>query len=346
MRKHPAPPAGQIHKLTLDSRLLKGNRPGDPTWRDVLVYTPPGFDPERRYPLFVDLVGYMGSGASHVAWKAFGLNTPERLDRLIHSGEMGPVIAVFPDCFTRYGGNQYIDSTATGPYMTYLIEEVVPLVESCFPILPGREHRALFGKSSGGYGAMVHGLLRPDAWGAIACHSGDAYWEYLFMGDFPNCLKVLQPHGSVEAFLSAVEGKEKLSRDEGHALMTIGMAAHYDPDPDAPLGFHLPFDLHTGRLDPARWERWLRHDPVRILEEKAENLRSLQGIWIDCGRRDQYNLIWGARMLHEGLTQAGITHAYEEFDDDHSDVDYRMDRSLPYLYRAVGPEPERRSTAP
>jgi enterochelin esterase-like enzyme len=338
LRKHPAPPAGAVHRVPLDSTLLRGNRPGDPTLRDVTVYTPPGYDPARRYPLFMDLVGYTGTGAAHTNWKPFGLNLPERLDRLLAAGKMGPVIAVLPDCFTSYGGNQYIDSSATGPYMAYLVEEVIPLVERTFAVAPGRAHRAVFGKSSGGYGAMVHGLLRPDVWGAIACHSGDAYWEYLFMGDFPNTLRCLMEHeGSVERFLEAIAGKEKLSTAESHALMSIGMAAHYDPDPAAPLGFHLPFDPATGRLVPERWERWLRHDPVRILETHADNLRALSGIWIDCGWKDQYHLLWGARMLHEGLITRSIPHVYEEFPDDHSDIDYRMDRSLPYLYRAVAP---------
>jgi enterochelin esterase-like enzyme len=336
MRKTASPPAGTVHRLPLDSSLLRGNRPGDPTLRDVLVYTPAGYDGSRRYPLMMDLVGYTGTGASHTNWKPFGLNLPERLDRLIGSGAMGPVIAVLPDCFTAYGGNQYIDSSATGPYMAYLVDEVLPHVEEHFAVLPGREHRAVFGKSSGGYGSLVHGLLRSDVWGAIACHSGDAYWEYLFIPDFPNNLRTLLDHGgSVEAFLAAISTREKLSQAEGHLLMTIGMAAHYDPDPAAPLGFHMPFDTTTGRLLPERWERWLSHDPIRMLAAHGENLRRLSGVWIDCGRKDQYHLLWGARMLHQELEARGIAHTYEEFDDDHSDVDYRMDRSLPFLYRAI-----------
>jgi hypothetical protein len=44
-----------------------------------------------------------------------------------------------------------------------------------------------------------------------------------------------------------------------------------------------------------------------------------------------------ARILSKRLAAAGIRHTYEEFDDDHSDVDYRMDTSLPFLYRALKP---------
>src|SRR4051812_25979187 len=135
MLKRPTWPSGAVHRIELDSRLLVGNRPGDPTRRPVLVYTPPGYDPSQRYPLLVDLIGYTGSGASHTNWRPFGLNLPERLDKLIAAGAMGPCIVALPDCFTAYGGNQYIDSPGTGPYMSYLIEEVVPFVEANFPIL-------------------------------------------------------------------------------------------------------------------------------------------------------------------------------------------------------------------
>lgn len=332
-------PAGTVHRVPLESSVLQGNRPGDPTRRDVLVYTPPGYDAARRYPLFVDLVGYTGSGASHTNWKPFGLSLPERLDRLLARGTMGPVIVAMPDCFTSFGGNQYIDSSATGAYMTYLCEEVVPLVESSFAVAPGRRHRAVFGKSSGGYGALVHAMLRPTVWGAAASHSGDAYWEYLFIVEFPRLLRELSRHGgSVQRFLTAVHAKEKLEATETHTLMTIGMAAHYDPDPEAPLGFRLPLDLATGRIDPIAWERWLRWDPVRMIDSHAEALKSLRGFYIDCGRKDQYHLLWGARMLHERCDALGIPHRYEEFDDDHSDVDYRMDVSLPFLYAAVRPD--------
>lgn len=336
MRKTPVAHAGAVHRLTLDSQVLRGNRPGDPTTRTVVVYTPHGYDPSQTYPLFMDLVGYTGSGESHANWKPFGYNVPERLDRLIAAGEMGPVIAVLPDCFTAYGGNQYIDSSATGRYMSYLVDEVIPLVEARFAVGRGREHRAVFGKSSGGYGALVHAMRRADVWGAAACHSGDAYFEYCYLPDFPRLLRKLLDHdGSVERYLAALWSREKLDQDDVMGIMTIGMAAHYDPDPDAPLGFQLPFDPKTGAIRRDRWERWLAHDPVRLVETSADALRSLRGLYIDCGTRDEGSLLWGARMLHARLDALGVPHAWHEFDDGHFDIDYRMNESLPFLYRAL-----------
>jgi hypothetical protein len=115
------------------------------------------------------------------------------------------------------------------------------------------------------------------------------------------------------------------------------MAATYDPDPTAPNGFRLPFDLETGELLGARWRRWLTHDPINMVGRYRKGLQHLSGLWIDCGWRDQYHIHFGARQLSARLTEAGVAHVYEEFDGTHSGIDHRLDRSLPYLYRALAP---------
>jgi S-formylglutathione hydrolase FrmB len=117
--------------------------------------------------------------------------------------------------------------------------------------------------------------------------------------------------------------------------MNLCMAATYDPDARAPNGFRLPFNLETGEVIAERWARWRANDPVNLVTKYRKNLKSLRGIYIDCGARDQYHIHYGSRILSKRLSQAGIAHTYEEFDDTHSDVDYRMDRSLPFLYRAL-----------
>ena len=327
-------PRGQVHRIRHESAVLKGNLPGDPHVRDVLVYTPPDYDPNKRYPLLVDLIGYTGSGASHTNWKPFGLNLPERLDMLLAEGSIGPMVVAMPDCFTAYGGNQYIDSSAVGPYMTYLCEEIVPFVEAQFSILPGA--RGVFGKSSGGYGAMVHGMLRPDVWNALASHSGDAYWEWLFLPGMPRLLNRLRKVDfDASRLLKLLHEKEKLSGSDVEVLMTLGMAAHYDPDPTAPLGFQLPVEPITGRLREDRWANWLKWDTARMVDVHGDNLRKLKGFYLDCGDRDQYNIQWGTRMIDQSLTRQGIEHTWHEFDDDHSDVDYRMNTSLPWLWKTL-----------
>lgn len=334
MRKDRTVPAGTVHRLMLDSAALRGNLLDDPTERAVHVYVPDGHD-GAGLPLLVDLVGFTGGGPSHTNWKSFGENAPERLDRLIGTGAMPPVAVAFPDCFTRLGGNQYINSAAMGRWEDFLIEEMLPFVEGRFGC-GGEGRRGVFGKSSGGYGSIIHVMRRADTWSAAACHSGDMAFELCYLPDMPGTLRALARHdGSVAKFMEALEANPKPSGDDTHALMSLAMAATYDPDPSAPFGVRLPVNPETCELLEDRWAAWLEWDPARIVDAHAENLKSLKGLYIDCGTTDQYNLLYGARRLHRALDRLGVAHRYEEFPDNHSGIDYRMDESLPFLAKAL-----------
>lgn len=340
MPTHPfARPRGRIEVIEVHSEALKNNLLGDPTDRSVAVYLPEGYDQTTDdYPLMVDIVGFTGSGFGHVGWKAFQENVPQQVDRLIASGAMGPVIMAFPDCFTTLGGNQYINSAAMGNWEDFLCDEMVPVLENRFRIRQGRDHRAIFGKSSGGYGSLVHGLRRADTWAAIACHSGDLDFELCYRGDFPGVLRALSNVDyDIRAYIEKIHSAKKVQGSEFNNLMMLAMAASYDPDPDSPYGVRLPVTTDTCEMIEERWTNWLAWDPVRMVDhtEAQQNLKSLKGLFIDCGSRDQYNLVYGARQLNRKLQLLGIDHRYEEFPDNHSTVDYRMDISLPYLYEAI-----------
>src|SRR5689334_7566438 len=333
--KRPSWGPGTLVLLEHDSKILRGNALNDPHVRKLAVWLPAEYDEDRgrnrgrRFPVLYDLVGFTGSGLSHVAWKNFSENVPERVARLIHEKRMPPVIMAFPDCFTALGGNQYVNSSAIGRYADYLTREIVPFVDSEFRTLASRDHRGCFGKSSGGYGAIIHGMKHADTWGAIADHSGDAYFDFVYFHDWPNTLNELARYrpralklpgrvdiarlergagrglddGRVKRFLEAVWRKPKLTMAEGHTIMNLCMAATYDPDPKAPNGFRLPFNLETGELLPERWKRWQQNDPVNLVAKHRASLKSLRGIYVDCGARDQYHIHYGARILSKRLAK-------------------------------------------
>lgn len=327
---------GRVVRIEFASEALRGNRLGDPHVRDVPVYLPFGYDDgDRRYPVAWCLAGFTGAGESHLNWKGWGETLPQRLDRLQGLGALGPMIVVFPNCFTSLGGSQYINSSVSGLYDDYLVKELVPMVDERFRTRPGRRHRGVFGKSSGGFGAIVQAMLHPDIWGASVCHSGDAYFEFCFLTDLPRTLNLVTRAGGVRGFLEAFERRQKHSSAEVHAVMHCAMAACFDPQPEHPDGFELPVDLHTGRIRQERWERWLAWDPVRMIPNHAAALKQLRLLFIDCGDRDQYHLHYGARLMREALLRAGVRHDYEEFPDNHSAVNYRMDVSLPRLWSAI-----------
>ena len=368
--KRPAWPDGQVVVLDHQSRVLEGNPLGDPVRRPITVWLPPQYNEGastkrksgrgKRFPVLYDMVGFTGSGPAHTNWKPFDENLPQRAARLIHEKKMGPCIIVFPDCFTALGGNQYVNSSAIGRYADYIVDEIVPTVDGEFRTLASREHRGCFGKSSGGYGAIIHAMKYAQHWGAIADHSGDAYFEFVYFHDWPQTLtdlaKFAEPKrregpidvarneanvakgmddGRVKRFLDSFWKKKKPSDRDMHTIMNVCMAATYDPDPSAPLGFRIPFNLETGELIESRWKKWRAHDPANLVGTYRKNLKSMRGIYIDCGWRDQYHIHFGSRILSKRLAAAGIKHRYEEFDDNHSGVDYRMDVSLPFLYKAL-----------
>lgn len=334
MRRNQNIPCGEVHRLRLDSKVLVGNLLGDPTSRIIDVYVPYGCKP-AGLPLLVDLVGFTAGGPAHTNWKNFLENVPERLDRLIHSGDMPPCVVAFPDCFTALGGNQYINSAAMGPWADFLLQEMVPFVEAHFSC-GGTGKRGVFGKSSGGYGSITHALLYPDFWAAAACHSGDMAFELAYLPDVPKVLRTLAKSDfSIEKWLKKFYELPKVKDTEIQTLNILAMCATYDPDPTAYCGVRLPVDMQTCELIPERWKNFQAWDPLTLVESRGEGLKRLKMLWIDCGDIDQYNLIYGARRMHRALERLGVPHTYEEFPDDHSSTDYRMDKSLPALAKAL-----------
>jgi enterochelin esterase-like enzyme len=334
MRKDPNTPRGTIHRLSLDSQVLKGNLLGDPTERAIDVYVPQGHD-GKGLPLLVDVVGFTGGGPIHTNWKNFGENLPERVDRLIASGVMPPAVIAFPDCFTKLGGNQYVNSTAMGRWDDFLLQEAVPFVERQFGCGGGGK-RGIFGKSSGGYGAMVHALLHPDFWSGAAVHSGDMGFELLYRHEFVPVLRELTKTGFdfgtwVDKFWEAKKTKDS----DVHIIMILAQAASFDPDTSARYGIRLPVTHDTCEIIPERWANWMAWDPLSLVEKHGAGLKKLKALYIDCGDVDQYNLVYGARIMHRELDKLGVAHTYEEFPDNHSSVDYRMDVSLPILAKAL-----------
>lgn len=327
--------AGRLEEVEIDSQALRDNPLGDPHRRPLLVYLPPGYDtePDRRYPAVYEIQGFTGQVDMWRNRVSLRPSFVELVDRLFAAGEVPPCIVVFVDCWTSLGGSQFLDSPATGRYHTYLCEEVVGFVDSRYRTLPAAAHRGIQGKSSGGYGAMVTPMLRPDVFGALASHAGDALFELCYPLDFGPTVRALRDDygGSFEAWRDSLRGRPFGTKPYDHNLFNSwAMAACYSADSDGTV--RLPFDLETGRLLPEVWERWLRWDPVRMAPERADALRSLRGIYLDAGRRDEYFLDLGAVAFKKELDKLGISGVhFELFDAGHGGIEYRYPIALRFL---------------
>ena len=335
------PLAGSLDKLVVESELLAGNPLGDPARRPLWVYRPPGVEADhpRDLPSVYVIQGYTGQLDMWAKREAFEPNIFERVDALFTEGGCPDSIVVFVDAWTTYGGSQFVDSIGTGPYQSYLCDEVVPFIDERYPTAADRNRRGITGKSSGGYGAMVVPMMRPDAFGALASHAGDALFEVSYLPGFRESARILRDdfEGSYEVFFERLRGADHVDFGRiGEPLMWYGCAVCYTPDPQRPGKALLPFDVATGQLVEDVWERWLELDPVRMAPRHAEELRSMRRIYLDAGKKDEWYLDLGAQAFASELAKLGVEHTLELFDGKHGGITYRYPGAIRELVVALG----------
>ncbi len=318
------------------SEILRNNALGDKFVRDLYVYLPPGYETksDQAFPVVYCLAGFTGRGKMLLNDSAFTPNMAERLDVLIAMKTIKPMIVVMPDCFTRYGGSQFINSSATGNYEDHLTSEILPFVDQNLRTINDRNSRAVAGISSGGYGAMIMAMRHADLFGLAATIAGDCYFEICYKPDFRKAFKAISgdPLNLLNKFYDEEANLGKFAFD---GLNIIGMSACYSPNVESEYGFDLPFDIKTGEIRKDIWEKWLKHDPVYLVENSVENLKSMKLFSIDAGKNDEFGLDIGAGILVERLKKHNIPHIHEEFDGGHFNIKYRYNRAFEIISKNI-----------
>src|SRR5947209_3817649 len=233
--------AGRLDEHELDSAALAGNPLGDPARRPLWVYEPPGAK-GATLPAIYLIQGFTGQVDMWRNRSAFRPSVIELVDDL-----RAPARVVFVDAWTSYGGSQFVDSPAVGDYHTYLCDDVVAFVDGRYPT----SARGITGKSSGGYGAMITPMLRPDLFSGLATHAGDALFELCYLPEIRDTVRALRDsyHGSYDEFWADFRSRPAFTkRDDAAILNTYAMAACYSNG-------ELPFDTTTGELRRDVWER-------------------------------------------------------------------------------------------
>jgi enterochelin esterase-like enzyme len=143
------------------------------------AYLPPNYNPQQTYPVLYLFYGY---GGNRDSW-FYGLNIHRVADQLIHEGRIAPLIMVSPS----YGNSFAVNSSTgegrdpgsvdIGRYEDYLIQEVIPYVDSRYSTVSKRTGRYVGGASMGGYAALYLGLTYPELFSRIGAHSA-AVWDY------------------------------------------------------------------------------------------------------------------------------------------------------------------------
>jgi enterochelin esterase family protein len=332
---------GNVRVDFIESSALAGNPLGDRSERPVAVYLPPGYDAQgsRRYPALYVLHGYTGDVTALISSRPWETNVVQCADRLIRERGMPAALIVLVDGFTRLGGSQYVDSIHNGNYSTYTVRDVVGHVDANYRTIAAEGGRAVLGKSSGGFGAMHLVLKHPGVFSAFASHSGDSYFPYAHLPAFAAVQRTLEAHDfNVEDFVTAFEGKPKRSTAEYTTMEMLAYAAAYSPRSAKAFDLDLPFDPASGELLEDVFARWLAFDPAERVKTRRAELERLRLRYLDCGRRDEYNLDIGARVVTRRIRALGLDVRHEEFDDDHRNVGYRYEISLPALAAVLDQE--------
>ena len=192
----------------------------------------------------------------------------------------------------------------------------------------------IMGKSSGGFGAMITPMLRPDLFGALATHAGDTLYEYGYASMFPVALRLLRAYdGDIFRWWDDFRSRVAFTKPEDMTLIELlGVSACFSATGDGVP--QLPFDPATGIIRHDIWQRWLDWDPVRMVSRHAGALRSLHSVWIDAGDADDYFLDVGAAAFRSELLRAGVQESairYEIFPGTHSAIGYRYPLALAWL---------------
>jgi S-formylglutathione hydrolase FrmB len=332
--------AGQLEEHVIVSELLRDNPLGDPHERPLWVYLPPGYDddPDRRYPAVYVIQGYAGHLTMWRNRVPFRQPFPETADAVFARAQAPPALVVYVDAWTSYGGSQFVDSPGTGRYHSYLCDEVVPWVDGRYRTLAEPAHRAIMGKSSGGFGAMITPMLRPDLFGALATHAGDALYELSYIPGFAKAVRLLRDYDAdIWRWWEEFRSRVAFTKEADMVLLEVlGVAACFSAHEDGSV--ELPFDPRTGAVRDDAWARWLDWDPVRMVPRYAGALRSLRAIWIDAGTRDENYLDLGADAFRAALREIGVADEvirFELFDAGHGGIEYRYPLSLAWLCQRI-----------
>jgi enterochelin esterase family protein len=314
---------------------------GDTHKRKLAVYLPPKYDPKRQepYPVVFVLAGWSGRSSKYLSEDSvFEIPLHERLDQAIEANEMAPLIVAFPDGTSRLGCSQYLNSPALGNYMNYISDELVELIDSKYHTHRLAEFRGIMGHSSGGFGALVQGFLRPDRFKYVCSSAGDSFFELSILPSIVSCISDVESAGSVKAFIDQVFSHPNPSSlgKKLHTLMVLSLAPCYAPNLTAPpLYGDLFFDIKTGILVEDVWEKYLNWDPVHLIDRHLETAQQLKFVHLEAGAQDEYGLQLGHRQLSEKLKAYSIPFQIDEYPGGHSGHNWRFLSRIQVMLRQM-----------
>jgi enterochelin esterase-like enzyme len=160
-------PHGAVTRHIYRSEVLKGER-------EMYVYTPPGYDPKKKYPVLY-LLG--GSGELASGWSLDG-RANFILDNLLAEGKAVPMIIAMPNNQVLHRNDPKHTELTFDLFEQELRQHIVPLVDKTYSTRTDRKGRALAGLSMGGRHTQLVGFKNLDLFSSFGVLSaGDLETE-------------------------------------------------------------------------------------------------------------------------------------------------------------------------
>jgi enterochelin esterase-like enzyme len=289
-----------VEHIKIHGTALEGNLEGDAADRDVFVFLPPSYSPEksRRYPVVYALHGY-SIGAEQ--W-THEIQVPQTIEGAFAQGAK-EMIVVLPDSKTLHNGSMYSSSVTTGDFEQFIAHDLVAYIDAHYRTISDRQSRGLVGHSMGGYGATRIGMKHSDVFGSLYIMS-------------PCCLSPRPPVSpEIAKSLEAVKTPADSASLPFFARATLASAAAWSPDPkNPPLYLDLP--TKEGAPQPDVLAKWAANAPLAFMDQYIGSLRRYRAISLDVG--DQDGLRVDTEKLHEVLDKYGIANTFEVYSGTHT----------------------------
>ena len=314
----------RLDVIEFSSRALRNNPLHDPTVRSVAVFVPAQGTNGARLPVVYYLPGYGNSSESFIRNSNAWLKLTQKL-----ADEITPMLFVVVDGRTRWGGSQYLNSSAQGNYADYVCKEIVSQVESHYPAAKRGVRRIIAGHSSGGFGALRLGIANQKLFDGVIALSPDSDFEV-------SHLPLVKLPGVTNVTLAQVQliadGKMLVPKNDD-LTYALGLSAAYAPRGRFHPGeFDWLYDANGG-FRAKVWQRWLDNDPLTLVRKNPRAFRDGQAIYLEGAAHDEFSANIGAKKIFEALRVRPARCTFYEPPGQHSDhVQERLERGLAWVF--------------
>jgi hypothetical protein len=313
-----ASPKSQLIVRELRSAAIAQNKIGIDPHRHLLVYLPADYDESspQRYPVIYFLPNPF---EDNYRFDFDHRDAQYLFDRAVAAGVIKKFILVTVDMKTPLGTSWNANSSVTGNWEDFVIQELVPYVDANFKTIPNRDSRGISGIFIGGYGAIRFGMRHPDVFGSV-------YAMHPVGTGTGVSVSMALPKWDI---LTNAKSMDDVKKD-GRTQIFASMFQAFLPNPDQPPLFIDLLAHQKGDqllIDAKLMDRFRNNFYLEtMIPQYADNLKSLRGFKFDWTRLDSnYDHIWANQNFTRKLNEFAVPHEAEEYDGPFDDSNWGVD---------------------